>query len=68
MNNQLTQARDNAGQYKLTAVTIGHGSKKTQFFFNLWHNEKGEAKLPHHMLEKALDSLRVRRGDTYTVS
>jgi hypothetical protein len=68
VNNRLIQTNNNAGQYKLTAVTIGHGGNKKQFFFNLWHNEKGEAQLPHHLLQKALDNLHIRRGDTYTVA
>jgi hypothetical protein len=67
MNNQLIQRADNAGKVKLTAVTIGHGNHKQQFFVMLEHDSRGAAKLPHATLDKILTRAGVRRGDTYTV-
>jgi hypothetical protein len=66
--NKAIQQADNAGQVKLTAVTIGHGTHKRQFFIMLEHDSRGAAKLPHATLDKLLDQAGVRRGDTYTVS
>lgn len=68
MNNQAIQKADNAGKMKLTAVTIGHGNHKRQFFVMLEHDSRGAAKLPHAVLDKILTQAGVRRGDTYTVS
>ena len=67
-NIQSVQQADNAGKVKLTAVTIGHGHHRRQFFVMLEHDSKGAAKLPHHVLSRLLDQTGVRRGDTYTVS
>ena len=67
MNNQKVQQQDQAYHMKLTAVTIGHGRHKSQFFAMLPHNNKGEAVLPQALLDKHLDRLRVQRGQTYTV-
>ncbi len=68
MNIQQTQAAECAGKMKLTAVTIGHGNHKRQFFVMLEHDSRGAAKLPHAVLDKILTQAGVRRGDTYTVS
>lgn len=62
------QKAELAGKVKLTAVTIGHGNHKRQFFVELEHDSRGAAKLPHRILDKLLDQAGVRRGDTYTVS
>jgi len=67
MNIQKVQQQDQAFYTKLTAVTIGHGRYKSQFFAMLPHNNKGEAVLPQALLDKHLDRLRVQRGQTYTV-
>ena len=67
-NNQLIQKAELAGKTKLTAVTIGHGNHFRQFFVMLEHDSRGAAKLPPAVLEKILAEMRVRRGDTYTVS
>lgn len=67
MNNQDIQKADQAGHTKLTAVTIGHGNHKHQFFAMLKHNQDGSAILPQHVLNKALDEAGVQRGQTYTV-
>lgn len=68
MNNQLIQKADNAGKMKLTAVTIGHGNHRRQFFVVLEHDSRGAAKLPPAVLDKILSNAGVKRGDTYTVS
>lgn len=65
--NKAIQQADNAGKTKLTAVTIGHGGHKRQFFVMLEHDSRGAAKLPQAVLDKLLDQTGVRRGDTYTV-
>jgi hypothetical protein len=65
MNNQEIQKNDNAGKTKLTAVTIGHGTQRHQFFVRLKHDSKGKAILPSETLNQILSSL--RRGDTFTV-
>jgi len=62
------QQSENAGKTKLTAVTIGHGRHRHQFFVELEHNSRGEAILPMPILDKILDQAGVRRGDTYTVA
>jgi hypothetical protein len=67
VNNRRVQAADNAGKMKLTAVTIGHGNHKKQFFVMLEHDSRGAAKLPHNVLDKILSDAGVKRGDTYTV-
>lgn len=67
MNNRNIQRKDSAGHTKLTAVTIGHGTNKKQFFVPLKHNADGSAVLPHRVLDKMLTEANVRHGDTYTV-
>ena len=67
VNIQAIQKADNAGKYKLTAVTIGHGTHKRQFFVELEHDARGAAKLPVAVLDKLLSQAGVRRGDAYTV-
>ena len=62
-----TQANQQAGYTKMTAVTIYHNGKKHQFFPMLHHNERGEAVLPAHILDRELNRLNVQRGSTYTV-
>lgn len=62
------QQAELAGKTKLTAVTIGHGGHKRQFFVMLEHDSRGAAKLPQAVLDKILSQAGVRRGDTYTVS
>jgi hypothetical protein len=66
-NNKAIQQADQAGHTKLTAVTIGHGGHKKQFFVMLEHDSKGQAKLPHSVLDKILAQANVRYGETYTV-
>ena len=61
------QAHQQAGHTKLTAVTIGHGNRRLQFFAMLHHNARGEAILPQCILNRELDKLGVQRGQTYTV-
>lgn len=53
---------------RLTAVSVGFRGGRHQYFLQLPHDEEGRAHLPQRQLEKILDSLGVRRGDTYTVS
>jgi hypothetical protein len=67
-NLRAIQQADNAGKTKLTAVTIGHGHHRRQFFVMLEHDSRGAAKLPHHVLDRLLSQAGVRHGDTYTVS
>jgi hypothetical protein len=66
-NNKSVQQADQAGHVKLTAVTIGHGLHRRQFFVELEHNSRGEAILPHGVLNKILSDAGVGYGDTYTV-
>ena len=68
MNNRRIQQADLAGKTKLTAVTIGHGGHKRQFFVMLEHDSRGAAQLPQATLDKILSQAGVRRGDTYTVA
>lgn len=68
MNNRRIQQAELAGKTKLTAVTIGHGGHKRQFFAMLEHDSLGRAKLPQATLDKILSQAGVRRGDNYTVS
>ena len=68
MNSQKVQQQDQAYHMKLTAVTIGHGPRRIQFFAMLQHNDKGEAILPQDLLNRQLDKIGCRmRGQTYTV-
>lgn len=67
MSPSSIQASDMSGKTKLTAVTVGHGSNKKQCFVMLEHDEKGSAKLPMTVLDKILDEVKARRGDTVTV-
>lgn len=62
------QKAELAGKMKLTAVTIGHGGHKRQFFVMLEHDSRGAAKLPVAVLDKILSQAGVRRGDAYTVA
>ncbi len=62
-----TRKQELACKTKLTAVTIGHGSRRVQFFAYLQHNEQGEAILPMHVLDRELGKLNLARGATYTV-
>lgn len=62
------QKAELAGKLKLTAVTIGHGNHRRQFFVMLEHDSRGAAKLPHAVLDKILSQAGVRYGDTYSVS
>lgn len=64
-NNKTVQQQDLAGKTKLTAVSIGHGTHRHQFFAMLPHDEQGKAKLPHMALDQVLSGL--RRGDTFTI-
>ena len=64
---QKIQKQELAGKTKLTAVTIGHGGRRLQFFATLQHDSKGNAILPEATLNKALDTLGCRmRGQTFT--
>lgn len=67
-NNKRIQQEQQSGHTKLTAVTIGHGQRKKQFFVHLKHNEKGEAILPTRVLDKLLDEMNIMHGQAYTVS
>ena len=64
-NNQDIQKKELAGKTKLTAVTLGHGNHRQQFFIPLTHDSRGHAILPVEVLNSALSGL--RRGDTFTV-
>ena len=67
MNNQRVQQQDQAHHTKLTAVTLGHGRNKVQFFAMLHHDEKGQAKLPHTLLDQQLNRIGcTMRGQTFT--
>lgn len=68
MNNQLIQKAELAGKTKLTAVTIGYGGFKYQFFAMLKHDSKGRAVLPAETLYKILSQRGVRRGENYSVA
>jgi hypothetical protein len=63
-----TQKTNQAGQTKLTAVTIRCNGRLGQFFVPLKHGPAGQAILPNHTLNGCLDTLGARRGDTYTVA
>jgi len=67
MNGQCIQQEQQAGHTKLTAVNIyaSPGRRRT-FFVPLLHNDKGQAILPEATLNRLLDEMRVRRGDTYS--
>ena len=67
MSVRNTQQQQQAGNTKLTAVTITFRGMKQQFFAQLEHDSTGAARLPQSMLQKFLDKAGVRRGDTYTV-
>lgn len=67
-NLRAIQQAEPACKTKLTAVTIGHGGHRRQFFVMLEHTSAGEAKLPNHVLDRMLDRAGVRRGDTYTLA
>jgi hypothetical protein len=64
-NNKTIQQAELAGKTKLTAVTIGHGTHRKQFFAMLEHDEQGKAKLPHSTLDRALSG--IARGTTITI-
>ena len=58
------QQADLAGKTKLTAVTMGHGNHRHQFFVWLRHDSQGKAILPSDLLNRVLGGL--RRGTTIT--
>lgn len=65
---QATQAAELAGKTKLTAVTMGHGRQRRQFFVMLRHDNRGHAQLPTQLLNQTLDDMGCRmRGQTFTV-
>lgn len=51
---------------KLTAISISVGTRKIQVFLPLEY-VNGRAILPKSELNRLLDSLNVRLGDTYTI-
>ena len=63
-NNHAIQQADLAGKTKLTAVTIGHGRQRYQFFIPLRHDAMGNAILSSEALNQVLG--RVPRGTTIT--
>ncbi len=66
-NNRIIQQAENAGKKKLTAVTIGWGTRKKQFFVELEHDGRGAAILPQRILDNLLSKAGVQRGQTYSV-
>lgn len=52
---------------KLTAVSVGFRGQSHHFFLKLQCDEQGRARVPQHQLDRILESIGVRRGDTYTV-
>lgn len=62
------QRADLAGKTKLTAVTIGHGRNRHQFFTMLQHDSRGVAKLPAEVLNNILTQAGIQRGATITVA
>lgn len=67
-NNRAIQQSEAAGKKKLTAVTIGWGRGKKQFFVELEHDSRGAAILPQHVLDGLLRKAGVQHGQTYTVA
>ena len=67
MNSKQIQAAQQAGHTKLTAVNIYFNGKRRTFYARLVHNERGEAILPTHILDRELNRLHVQRGQTYSV-
>ena len=63
-NNKAIQQAELAGKTKLTAVTIGHGNHRHQFFIPLRHDSQGKAILPSEVLNQVLKG--VPRGTTIT--
>jgi hypothetical protein len=63
-NNKAIQQADLAGKTKLTAVTMGHGNHRFQFFIPLLHDSRGKAILPSEVLNKILGN--IPRGTTIT--
>jgi hypothetical protein len=64
-NLQSIQKAELAGKTKLTLVRMGHGSHTICFFANLHHDSRGKAILPHDLLNRYLNELSVRRGQTW---
>jgi hypothetical protein len=64
-NNRTVQQAELAGKTKLTAVTIGHGNHRKQFFVMLEHDDQGRARLPLAELDKQLKY--VPRWTTITI-
>ncbi len=52
---------------KLTAVTIYFRNRCHNFFLQLEYDNRGAARMPQHTLDRLLDQIGVRRGDTYTL-
>ena len=65
MSAREIQRKDLAGKTKLTAVRIGHGFRVVQFFAWCHHDKDGNAILAESELNKHLDLLNVKRGQTW---
>lgn len=63
-----TQAQQQAGHTKLTAVSVYSNGRQRNIFMMLEHDENGKAVLPEGALNRILDSINCRmRGQTFTV-
>ena len=67
MNNQQIQKKDQAGNTKLTLVSIYFNGRNRAAFMPLRHDIEGRAILPVAAMDKMLDDARVMRGQTFTV-
>jgi len=55
-------------RFKLTAVTITAQGKKLQFFTTgLYNEETGKTTVSSELINKKLNQLNLKRGDTYTI-
>lgn len=52
---------------KLTAVTVTFNGRRHTVFVKANINEKGQAVISQKFLDSVVDSIGVRRGDTYSV-
>ena len=52
---------------KKTLVTITARGVARTYMMDLEHDEKGQAFIPQHTLERLLEQRGIRRGETYTI-
>ena len=52
---------------KLTAITIAFRGRRHTFFVRASYDGGGRAHVSQVVIEQLLDTLKVRRGDTYTI-